>query len=123
MSMKLMRTLLTIWMMLWLPVSGAVAVVMPFQAMGLPSASGAVEQAATDALPMPCHATADDSAVPMPGKCTHCELCHLASALLLLAVPLVDPQTIHPPEFAAPALAFASHIPELLQRPPRITLP
>jgi hypothetical protein len=126
MSMKLFRALLTVWMILWLPVSGAVAAVMPFSTAGsmtTPANGAEMQGVAGDAMAMPCHTATSEPDAPMPGKpgkCTHCELCHLASALLLPALPHIESAIVHTPEFPAQVPAFASHIPELPQRPPRL---
>lgn len=120
MTMKPWRTWLVLWMMAWLPLSGALAAVMPLQAL-VPIQSTAPD-AMDEAMSMPCHAAQADAAVPASGTCTHCELCHLANALIASAVVQVDVGARHALDFAAAPISFASHIPELPQRPPCISL-
>lgn len=115
MRMNLFRKLMVTLMLAWLPLSGAIAAVMPIaRALSIEASTAAVSLTAA----MPCHdaATPDD---PGTAGCTHCVLCHLAVSLMLPYLPVVaTPTPTH--RFAiAPLLAHASFIPEPLSPPPR----
>jgi hypothetical protein len=120
MRMKNLRNWLVLWMMAWLPLSGTMAAVMPLQMLAPIQASTA--NALDESMPMPCHAAQQDASAPSSGACTHCELCHLASALI--ASTFVQMETGKSPglDFMALPITFVSHIPELPQRPPSISL-
>ncbi|MBL8513137.1 MAG: hypothetical protein JNJ55_04025 [Betaproteobacteria bacterium] len=120
MTMKPWRTWLVLWMMAWLPLSGAFAAVMPLQVL-VPVQSTA-PNAMESAMSMPCHAAQAEDTAPVSGTCTHCELCHLANALI---APAVTKGTAGAPdafEVVAQPLIYVSHVPELPQRPPCISL-
>lgn len=122
MTMKPWRTCLVLWMVAWLPLSGAFAAVMPVQALApvQSTAPGATDEAISTS--MPCHAAQADDTVPASGACTHCELCHLANALIASPFMHIDAGTPQAFEFIWPPLTFMSHIPELPQRPPSLSL-
>ena len=91
-NMKYFQKLLLIWMIVWLPVAGAMAAVMPLSGtMTSVAASKAASVDADDMAVVPCHG--DGKLVP--GKntfgqgCTHCVLCHLAGALVLPEMPII----------------------------------
>ncbi len=123
MRMTSFRKLLLIWMIAWLPLSGAMAAVMPF---GVAKAKVAVAETMTmaaaidtadDSMSMPCHSQAK-AGDQQSGHCNHCELCHLAGSIMPPALPKVDANTIHrsPPAFVR--ADFISFFPEQPQRPP-----
>lgn len=120
MTMKTLRTWLALWMMAWLPLSGAMAAVMPLQTPAPIQASAA--NTMDESLPMPCHAAQQDASAPASGACTHCELCHLASALIASTFMQVKASTAHALVFIALPMTYVSHIPELPQRPPSTSL-
>ena len=61
----------------------AIAAVMPVQAPApvQSTAPGAMDEAISTSVALPRRAQADDTA-SASGACTHCELCHLANALI-----------------------------------------
>lgn len=127
MRMTTFRKLLLIWMIAWLPLSGAMAAVMPFgadKAKGLVAAEtmamAATVDMADDSLTMPCHSQAKDGD-QQSGQCNHCELCHLAGSIIPPALPQVEANTIHrlPPAFVR--ADFISFFPEQPQRPPLVS--
>lgn len=105
-----------VFMMLWLPLSGAMAVVMPLSGGTAASQSDA---SVTVTSSMPCHdadATADTT---KSGTCTHCVLCHLATSLMMPSLPVL-PTLIPSHHFmATPLLSHTSFIPEPASPPPR----
>ena len=125
MRMKSFRRFVLLWMIAWLPIAGVRAAVMPIEAVAVPGMAvaylgGAVQQM----LAMPCHTDDrydgnDGSGSDTPDRvCSHCELCHIASALATssLASPVVAPSRL----YASVAVsALPSFIPELLVPPPR----
>lgn len=120
--MKTLRGLLIAWMVAWLPLSGAIALTMPYARAVHHMDGAAADVAQQTQWSMPCHeAGAADSAPqsPSPDVCVHCDLCHLASALIAPAVLGVQPDLVRAPESASANPVFASHIPDLPQRPPR----
>lgn len=128
--MNFLRKVVLIWMLAWLPLSGAIAAAMGISGMSagtgasrasetLAAVESADETAAADISAMPCHGTAESSDAGQSGTCTHCLLCHLAVSLLLPYV--ADFQGRTPSHiFAASLLAsHVSFIPELASPPPR----
>lgn len=114
-KMKLFQRLLLTWMIVWLPVAGAMAAVMPL--------SGAIASSPT---PFVANSDGDDTAaMPCHGKatfgqaCSHCMLCHLAGALMMPGMPVIA--TLLPTNVftAAPHLPHPSFIPEPAYPPPR----
>lgn len=117
------RMLLICWMIVWLPLSGAMAMVMPYQrSLDAPSTDIAAVDARVESS-LPCHASMTSEPAPdagVPNACLHCDLCHLANALIAPAILAVLPDRMHSPTITSEKIAFASHIPELPQRPPRL---
>lgn len=120
MSMKLIRKLMLIWMICWLPAAGALAAVMPLS--GSINISGVADDLADDDLEMaamPCHGD------PMPGKaafgkgCTHCVLCHLAGALVTPQMPVIAELLPTHLFTVSPPVSHPSFVPELISPPPR----
>ena len=126
MRMTLKRKLLLMWMILWLPVSGAMAAVMPFAASTSASTStSASAMVATDSSmleSMPCHKVSPSNKAALGDGCNHCVLCHLAGALMLVSVPAVP--SIAPTHVyaAVPMAAHPSFFPERSNPPPRVAL-
>ena len=121
MRMTLFRKLLLVWMVAWLPVSGAIAAVMPISSMSrapMPVEDMDESVNATSESAMPCHVDTDTVSAT-GGSCTHCVLCHLAGALMLPFIPeLRDLAPSH--HFVATSLSTqTSFIPELISPPPR----
>ena len=136
--MKSLRQLLLIGMILWLPVAGVMAAVMPITGMSAFVATvvantdisdGAISGANpvtafnemasmtdTDISLMPCHRKAD-------GKfCTHCVLCHLTGAIAMREMPVM-PSVLPSTVFTSmPSLTYLSYIPDILAPPPRAAL-
>lgn len=112
--MRRLKSFLSIFIALWLPIQSAAAVTMPF-------CRQAAEQVVAAAAH--CHEqTAEQAAPAMAGdlECDNCSLCHLACTGFLLAAV----STTHAPltvSVLVPKLqlASASHIPEPPQQPPR----
>ena len=124
--MNVLRKLALVWMIAWLPLSGVVAVTMPFCMQGIMGMAamqhavgfGAEESAAesADSSRTPCHqkSSAGEDA-PM---CEHCDLCHLAGALAPPTLPSTHSGV--PPESPVDLSRadFTSFFPEPLPRPP-----
>ena len=124
MRMTLKRRLLLMWMILWLPVSGAMAAVMPFAALtaASTSASGMVTTDSSMLASMPCHKVSPSNKAALGDGCNHCVLCHLAGALMLASVPAVPwiaPTHVYA---AVPMAAHPSFFPERSNPPPRVAL-
>ena len=122
MRMTLLRKLLLVWMVAWLPVSAVMASAMPISALSrasIPVADMGETAIATGASPSPCHGNTDSASPSAGGGCTHCVLCHLANALIA--------PSISDPPAQAPALNFVvtaqspqtSFVPEPASPPPR----
>jgi hypothetical protein len=114
------KKILIAWMLLWLPVAGALAATMPIFALSSTATTSADAPLIDDSMtaqPMPCHSDSD-SPTP-PGACSHCLLCHLAGAVVLpqiAALPAVSP----PRDFSAtPFSIHASFLADLATPPPR----
>jgi hypothetical protein len=122
---KTARLLLICWMTVWLPLSGAMAMVMPYQWTFDSPSTDVVAVAGNVESSLPCHVAMAADPTPdagVPDACLHCDLCHLANALIAPAIPVVLPDHVHAPTPAWGKIAFASHIPELPQRPPRLAI-
>lgn len=131
--MTFFNKLLLLWMLIWLPVSGAMAAVMPISGMfGTASVASMTDVStnapatdtgvtAADAIKssMPCHGSSPATDTPPSGTCTHCVLCHLAVSLMLPSLPVV--QGIAPSrDFSAtPTLSHTSFFPDPASPPPR----
>ncbi|MBL8523446.1 MAG: hypothetical protein JNN20_07150 [Betaproteobacteria bacterium] len=116
------RKLLLIWMIAWLPLSGAMAAVMPFGMAKSSSTMAVAVDMNVDAMDdsasaMPCHSQSDSGATAS-GTCNHCELCHLAGALVAPTLPLVDASVTHDSPISFVRSNFISFFPEQPQRPP-----
>ena len=131
--MNSFRKLVLLWMIFWLPVSGAMAAVMPISGMsatvyGLAfsnvptnASEEKIGEALTDtvASSMPCHSALPATDSPDSGTCNHCVLCHLAVSLMLPSLPVV--QGVVPPHnfSTTPLLSHTSFVPDLASPPPR----
>jgi hypothetical protein len=94
-------TLALLWLAIAvLPMRGWAATVMPvtMAAEALAFAASAPADASDEASPMPCHgALIDDSATSSNAGCSHCDVCHAATAVLPNAVaPLPVLPAAHP---------------------------
>ena len=128
MHMSKFRKLVLIWMILWLPASGAIAAVMPISGMpagkitaimlGQTETADMATGAADQVSAMPCHQTAAIDSSPS-GTCTHCVLCHLAISLMLPAIPEMKPFTPSHDFAATLLLSHTSFFPEPVSPPPR----
>ena len=122
MSMTPFRKLLLVWMIAWLPLSGAMAAIMPFgmakanstTAVGVDMNDGAMDETMAA---MPCHSSTDSGEIAS-GSCNHCELCHLAGAIVAPTLPQVDARTVHDVPTSLVRSNFISFFPEQPQRPP-----
>lgn len=134
MFMKFFRNAVVLWMIAWLPASGAMAAVMPIAGMlagaNTTSASSPAIAAAmlqntlSDAAVMPCHGSvAEDAAANADSRssdtCTHCVLCHLAGSLMLSSLRLIHADAPSHDFSAEPLLSHASFVPDLASPPPR----
>ena len=124
MRMTLKRKLLLMWMILWLPVSGAMAAVMPFAASTSTSTSASAMVAADSSMfaSMPCHDVSPSKKAALGEGCNHCVLCHLAGALLLASIPIVPAIAPTHVYAAVPMAAHPSFFPERSNPPPRAAL-
>lgn len=130
--MLVIKRLLLICMVVWLPCAGAIAAVMPISGILVNSTTSAVsttEAAASseavsddDNFIMPCHGKSGSRKMSLGQSCSHCVLCHLAGALSLGTMPVMP--SVPPVHFYVSTLILAhpSFIPELLIRPPRTSL-
>lgn len=121
--MRRLKSVLAIFLVLWLPIQAAAAWTMPF------ALAAAVPPAATD-LP-PCHhaadgvAAADDPSAINDSDCTSCNtcntcaICHLASAgFLPVVLPALAADNLSV-MVSRPDAATASFIGDPPQQPPR----
>lgn len=126
MNMPSFRKLLIIWMIVWLPVAGATATVMPLTGPSIKTAVATIADAAAnfsaDEFVMPCHAKSAGSKQPFGQSCNHCDLCHLASALAVGDMPMMPSATPSHIFTAVPLLPHPSYVPDLLSPPPRAPL-
>ena len=116
--MKLVRKVVLAWMFAWLPLSGAMATTMPFCAQGMVG-SAQSGMPAEDGAAMPCHPSATDSMstdAPLPVE--HCDLCHIAGALVPPTLPYVANVAPGLAPLDAAVIDFRSFFPETPQRPP-----
>lgn len=123
--MNFLRKLALVWMFAWLPLSGVMAVTMPFCEQGI-MGMAAMQQAMNfdpgeglDDAKAPCHqqSPAGENA-PM---CEHCDLCHIAGAIVPPTLPSTQ-SNIHPESPADLSRAdFTSFFPEPLPRPPLLS--
>ena len=121
--MKFFRKLLVMCMIVWLPLAGAMAAVMPLSApLATASTSNATSSSEVDVSQMPCHGKAQLGKTAFGQGCSHCVLCHLAGALVMPEMPVVA--TVVPTHIfhAAPVADHPSFIPELIAPPPRASL-
>lgn len=121
MLMRMFRKFLLAWMILWLPIAGAIGAVMPISGpVGQSLAASSVTGDDQDYLSfMPCHNKSGGAKVPMGEACNHCVLCHLAGALAMPEMPVVPNAT---PTHLFTAFTIFSHpsfVPELPVPPPR----
>ena len=123
MSMKLFKKILLVWMIVWLPVAGAMAATMPLSGSTLTSAaSGTTATVDQETSTLPCHGKVIPGKIASGQSCSHCVLCHLAGALVMPELPVIA--TLSPTHIfsAAPAVNPPSFIPELTAPPPRVSL-
>jgi hypothetical protein len=123
MRMTLFRKLLLIWMIAWLPLSGAMAAVMPFGSTTAKVATVDGTMAMVDAaedftLAMPCHSQTKSGMEQTGGTCNHCELCHIAGSIMPPALPHIDATAVHNSPASFASADFISFFPEQPQRPP-----
>jgi len=113
--MKFLSKLALAWLFAWLPISGVMAATMPFCAQGIGNAAQQTESV-TDAS-TPCHPV-DKRTSENELDIEHCDLCHIAGALLPPNVPVVANTSPGLPPADAAISDFCSHIPDPLQHPP-----
>ena len=134
MYMQRVTKLIVLSMIVWLPIAGAMAAVMPLTMSAKASmstlkdstqaAAGETANNSSDAsneeFAMPCHGSAKK---PLFGQsCSHCVLCHLAGSLAMASMPVM-PQVPPTRVFSATLiLTRPSFIPDLLISPPRPSL-
>ncbi len=133
MRMTFFNKFLLFWMLIWLPVSGAMAAVMPISGMLgnasvilAPNALTNTREADVSAAPsdavtssMPCHGSQPAGETPPSGTCTHCVLCHLAVSLMLPNFPVVQGIAPSREYSTTPLLSHTSFVPDLASPPPR----
>lgn len=126
MNMPFFRKLLIIWMIIWLPIAGATAAVMPLLGLSIKTAVAVISEASpnvgADEFVMPCHAKPTGSKQLFGQSCNHCDLCHLASALAVRDMPIMPSAAPSHIFTAVPLLAHPSYVPDLLSPPPRAPL-
>ena len=124
MHMRWIRKVVLIWMIVWLPMAGAMAVVMPLKGPTNPFVSINADSALADddgGFVMPCHGKVAGK-LALGQSCTHCVLCHLAGALATARIP--EMATVPPTHVfeSTPLSPLPSFVPDLLVPPPRTTL-
>ena len=118
--MKYFQKLLLVWMIVWLPIAGALAAAMPLTgSIGImsPPSVTSVDDPSLSALP--CHGVAKLGEIDFGQSCEHCVLCHLAGALAMPEIPLLAifvPSNIY---IVVPRVLHPSFVPELISPPPR----
>ena len=123
--MKRIQKLLLIWMIVWLPIAGAMAAVMPLSGMMTStSASSTASVGDQDMAAMPCHGDGKSAAgkSTLGQGCTHCVLCHLAGALIvpeMPIIPMIAPTNIF---IMAPPATHPSFVTDPTAPPPRRSL-
>ena len=124
MRMKSFRKLLFVWMIVWLPVAGALATAMPLTGpIGAMSAPSDATVGDPGLFAEPCHGVAKAGNVDFGQGCEHCALCHLAGALVMPEIPLLAtfvPSNIY---IAVPRALHPSFVPEPISPPPRALAP
>ena len=121
--MKLFKKILLVWMIVWLPVAGAMAVVMPLSGSTMvSSATDTTSASDKNASSLPCHGKSAPGTIASGQSCSHCVLCHLAGALVMPELPVIA--TLSPTHIfsAATVVNHLSFIPELSAPPPRLSL-
>jgi len=121
--MKLFKKILLVWMIVWLPVAGAMATVMPLSGSTMvSSASDTTSASDKNASSLPCHGKSVPGKIASGQSCSHCVLCHLAGALVMPELPVIA--TLSPTHIfsIAPVVNHLSFIPELSAPPPRFSL-
>ena len=120
MRMKPFQKLLLVWMIVWLPVAGALAVAMPLIGpIGIMSAPSVTSVEDPSLSGLPCHGIAKMGEIGFGQSCEHCVLCHLAGALAMPEIPLLAtfvPSNIY---IGVPRVLHPSFVPELISPPPR----
>jgi len=120
------RKLLIIWMIIWLPIAGAGAAVMPLTGLSLKTAVAKISEAAinvsVDEFVMPCHAKSAGSERLFGQSCNHCDLCHSANALAIPEMLLMPSLATSPIFTAVRLLPHASYVSDLASPPPRAPL-
>ena len=120
-------------MLIWLPVSVAMAAAMPISGMlGTVTAASMVDVStivsatdrgvtASDAMmaSRPCYGSTLASDTPASGTCIHCVLCHLSVSLMVPSVPVVPGIAPSRDNSVTPLLSHASFVPDLASPPPR----
>lgn len=118
--MKFFQKLLLVWMIVWLPVSGALAAAMPLTGpMGIMSVPGVTSVDDPSLSALPCHGIVTAGEIDLGHSCEHCVLCHLAGALAMPEIPLLAtfvPSNIY---IVVPRDLHPSFVPELISPPPR----
>ena len=118
--MKTFRKLLLFWMIVWLPVAGTLAAVMPltdtFGAISVRTAS-IIED--SNVVAMPCHGTTQDGKTTFGPSCSDCALCDLAGVLALPEIPFVVANIPTSVYIASQVFNHPSFVPELISPPPR----
>lgn len=119
MRMKYFRKLLLVWMIVWLPVAGAMAAIMPLSAAVPVESALAATAGDQNVAAIPCHGSATPGKAPVGDGCTHCVLCHLAVSLVMTEFPVVA--TVLPTNvYTGIARSFyPSFVPEPTSPPPR----
>ena len=116
--------LILAWMIIWLPISGTLAAVMPLSNMTIkqfvPLAEADSDSLTSIGAPeMPCHG--DLKKQTQSQACSHCALCHLTASIAF------DLPAMHLPRITqifstASYAAHVSFIPDLPNPPPRFSL-
>ncbi len=123
--MKILRKLALVWMFAWLPISGVMATTMPFCAQGMMGVMQAAQAQADDssvAVGQP-HCDQGQQGAPSSNSpvCEHCDLCHIAGALVPPSLPMIANAPPSLPPSVDRVEVFSSFIPNTPQHPPLST--
>jgi hypothetical protein len=123
--MKIFRKIFIAWMLAWLPISGAMASIMPLCGHdGVAQTAHDHEHLAGQGAAHHDHDSSlqDDTGAAhdaMHSLCDNCNLCHLAGSILppgnSASFPAIEGSALNIP----PSLAYSTFYPETPQHPPR----
>jgi hypothetical protein len=122
--MKLIKKIMIVWLISWLPMASAVASAMPIYSATFSITLDTTAQAAVldvePAAALPCHSP-DDNNNATDAQCAHCVMCHIAGAIIAPSIPVLPMTASHDCPHEINSVDFVSFIPTLPQRPPALS--